>query len=1049
MKNLTIKLATLFLCFFLLLSTVSAAQEKDKNLLEPVISFFKKIASITGFAAKSDKEIGIELEFKSGTNFDPDDNGVETIDGAVDITVENTEFNWDVDEEHLCTKWETYSVDDKSTTIECYGSEKCCNFIELAPMRDSWDSIFYSNFYRDGASYSKKISAQVMHIDYSLDPQNPYSEIYNSKVKKLNVRFEEPLLEGELCDGIDNDEDGLIDEELTRQCGETDIGSCEYGAEECIAGNWGKCQGSVEPDEEVCDSIDNDCDGLVDENLLQTCGTNEGICVTGTQTCSGGEWLECAGNYIGPSEEVCDGLDNDCNGDIDELECECEEGEERPCGSDVGVCESGIQECFLGRWGDCEQIIEPGDELCDALDNDCDGEIDEDITRECGDYFLGACEKGTQTCAAGEWSVCEGAVNPAFEVCDAVDNDCDGIVDESLTKECGANDTQTCSNGKWSDCEEDKKIEICHVPPGNPENRRTIKISINAWPAHEAHGDTLGHCNGTDMPCPDLDEDGFADILCNGFDCDDNNSLINPNAIESCNNIDDDCDGLVDEELTELCGETDVGVCSYGIKACSAGDWGECVGEAASSDEICNNLDDDCDGEIDEELTQACGTNIGECVAGMQTCLNGQWLECAGAVASSQEVCDGLDNNCDSFVDNGVTCECADGQTQQCGTDVGECAAGYQVCENNAWGPCLDRTEPTAESCDGLDNDCNGLVDEGLTKSCGSSDIGACTYGAQTCDIGEWGECIGSIEPVDEVCDNALDDNCDGYIDEGCIKPKPGKGRTKANVSEPIVMPSPGKEPVLGGGPRKEIRVEIVNPPGAVDINDNLFPLQAVVENKGETVSDVTVTADISEGWRAEDISIGSLKPDEKKIIILELSSELYSLTGRRKEQSYAQDSIDIQLNAETSGMVVDSAQVSIPLNIPDFSMGAADKDYSVDNELDVCFFINNKKKEAREMLEIEFELYDQKNDLIVDFMTPVKAKEDEVLIKCERYNLEKFPLKQKIYNTRSYLYEGGSVFTEAYVAGRSRSTVDLSEFEAKKWSFEDFILSFFTKRGA
>ena len=61
-------------------------------------------------------------------------------------------------------------------------------------------------------------------------------------------------------------------------------------------------------------------------------------------------------------------------------------------------------------------------------------------------------KKGTQTCIAGEWGVCEGSINPAFEVCDAIDNDCDGLVDESLTKECGVDDTQTCSNGKWSKC---------------------------------------------------------------------------------------------------------------------------------------------------------------------------------------------------------------------------------------------------------------------------------------------------------------------------------------------------------------------------------------------------------------------------------------------------------------------------------------------------------------------------------------------------------------------------------------------------------------------
>jgi hypothetical protein len=147
---------------------------------------------------------------------------------------------------------------------------------------------------------------------------------------------------------------------------------------------------------EVCDGKDNNCDGQVDENLTQTCPDGKG-----TAVCQNGQWV---------------GKDNDCDGKIDEdLTQSCST-----------ACGSGTETCQNGKWVNCT-APQPQTETCDGIDNDCDGKVDEDLTQPC----TSACGSGTETCQNGNWVNCT-APQPQTEICDGKDNDCNGQIDEGV-----------------------------------------------------------------------------------------------------------------------------------------------------------------------------------------------------------------------------------------------------------------------------------------------------------------------------------------------------------------------------------------------------------------------------------------------------------------------------------------------------------------------------------------------------------------------------------------------------------------------------------------
>jgi hypothetical protein len=419
-----------------------------------------------------------------------------------------------------------------------------------------------------------------------------------------------------------------------------------------------------------------------------------------------------------PTAEVCNGQDDDCDGMIDEGVVA-----RVPCSRGLGPCRSeGTFECNGLDPGYCSATIAQlvSEETCNNRDDDCNGLVDDLPPTPCPGVVLGVCSTGTRTCRAGVWSACTGVITRTPEVCNGLDDDCDGAVDNGGTgPRCGSG---SCSNtaSVCADvaCTPYRTQERCDGLDNDCDGRvdEDFPAGQPCFPWDERRAPNLGVCQGYGVwMCYPL-TGSYGGVCATPY--------AMASRFERCNGLDDDCNGVVDDPTIlglRECFVTVDGCRRRGFERCNAMGIPTCVAEPFTrGPEVCNGEDDNCDGRTDEggaALPSApCTVGVGACARpGVYRCTSGSARCIAEAGLPSPEVCDGVDNNCNGAVDDIELTDCEIIHPWCRRHGQWRCAPGYgRVCTGSGRATLSDITDrvDVAEVCNGRDDDCNGLVDE-------------------------------------------------------------------------------------------------------------------------------------------------------------------------------------------------------------------------------------------------------------------------------------------------------------------------------------------------
>jgi hypothetical protein len=429
-------------------------------------------------------------------------------------------------------------------------------------------------------------------------------------------------------------------------------------------------------------------------------GLEEGLGEGGTHDVAAGESAEGQ-----PGEDALDMRFPEADGGEAELLLPDADGDGVPDGLDncPDVANAGQEDFDLDLAGDACDDDDDGDgwlddddcaplnaavhpetaELCDGLDNDCDGTTDVSPAATCKE--AGICAGGVATSCQGSEAVCDyEALDDwcSYDICDGLDNDCDGELDELDWGAC-------CDCDMDEDWDPPEWLFVCDPVQANPDDDGDGILDVadncplSANPGQEDFDlDLMG-----DACDVDDDNDGDPDAT----DCASLNAAVHAAAAEVCNGIDDNCDSAVDEGFGTLsCG---LGLCANSVQECVAGVPQPCVPLDLAAAEACDLLDNDCDGAVDEEIPDNwCGAGV--CAVASPGCLEGIVPPCVpNEAASGPEACDSLDNDCDGQIDEELgTVACGAGP---CVNEVAACAGGVpQQCVPKAPPPGTCNAQP-------------------------------------------------------------------------------------------------------------------------------------------------------------------------------------------------------------------------------------------------------------------------------------------------------------------------------------------------------------------
>ncbi len=439
-------------------------------------------------------------------------------------------------------------------------------------------------------------------------------------------------------------------------------------------------------------------------------GTDQHLpCKPGTQTCDGTAWGPCDGQVLpGPADTHCDGVDDNCDGATDDgantqtdpLNCGA-------CGTVCNLPHVTTQTCQGGQcviasgaceasWYDCNTTATDGCEAQLGTDTNC---------ASCGDDCTTQFPHAAGTCQNNACVM--GACDAGWDDCNAQQPGCETNV-RGDRNNCGS-----CNH-------------VCD--PGY--------LCVN------------GLCDNT---CQDGDGDLFADHTCGGTDCDDSDPLTYPGAAEICDGVDNDCDTppVIDEgfPVGQACDGDDTDLCTNGVNVCKADHTGVECQETVHKEEICNSQDDDCDTLIDEDWPdkgkECDGSDEDSCAEGHFVCNGaGNGIVCdESPTGGKQELCNNIDDDCDGSTDEDFA------GNYTCG--VGECRNEVEKCKQGVPQQCVPKQPPEARelTCnDNLDNDCDGFTDK-QDPDCGSGGGGGCgcSFGGGPASLASLGLLLGAL----------------------------------------------------------------------------------------------------------------------------------------------------------------------------------------------------------------------------------------------------------------------------------------------------------------